>query len=453
MSPLKLFEYMSSNKPIISSNLKSIKEILTNNHDAILCDPDKFDEWKEAIERLNKDKKFVKKISKNAYNNFLNNFTWDIRAKKILKEFVNLKITIFNFSLSGGGTEYMLSVFFTKLSEMKKYKVNLLICKKGGHYDDKIVNKNKLFFLNKDRVIFSIYNLYKFLKVSQTKILITSMLHTNVVAIMLKLFLIPNLRVIIRESNTISIKFYYDNSFKSKILNFIAKKIYKKADVIIAPTNVIKNDLVKHYNVNPNLIYKIPNPYDFNEIEKLSKKIPTKKEKKLLNNDYLLSIGRLHQQKNFPFLIKTFKNIISNKKFKNLKLFILGDGKDKNILKEHINTLNLRNNVKLLGFKKNPFIFMKNCKLFILSSIYEGHSNVLVHSQYFNNKILSSSAAGANKEVLSSNGISYNSKDPIKVANLAINMLKSKKKNISKSKLLNKFSDKNIIYKIVKLFN
>ena len=157
--------------------------------------------------------------------------------------------------------------------------------------------------------------------------------------------------------------------------------------------------------------------------------------------------------KNFPFLIKTFKNIISNKKFKNLKLFILGDGKDKNNLKEHINTLNLRKNVKLLGFKKNPFIFMKNCKLFILSSIYEGHSNVLVHSQYFNNKILSSSAAGANKEVLSSNGISYNSKDPIKVANLAINMLKSKKKNISKSKLLNKFSDKNIIYKIVKLFN
>lgn len=453
MSPLKLFEYMSSNKPIISSNLKSIREILTNNHDAILCDPDKFDEWKEAIEKLNKDKNFVKKISKNAYKNFLNNFTWDIRAKKILKEYVDLKITIFNFSLSGGGTEYMLSVLFNKLNEMKKYNVNLVICKKGGHYDDKIVDNNNLFFLNKNRVIFSIYNLYKFLKVSQTKILITSMLHTNVAAIILKIFLMPNLRVIIRESNTISIKFNYDNSLKSKILNFIAKRIYKKADAIIAPTNVIKNDLIKHYNVNPNLIHKIPNPYDFNEIEKLSKKNPTKEEKKLLSDDYLLSIGRLHQQKNYPFLINTFKYIVSNKRYKNLKLFILGDGKDKNALKEQINTLKLRKNVKLLGFQTNPFIFLKNCKLFILSSIYEGHSNVLIHSQYLNNKILSSSAAGANKEVLDSNGISYNSKDPIKVANLAIKMLKSKKKNISKSNLLNKFSDQNIIFKIVKLFN
>ena len=34
-------------------HLKSIKEILTHNHDAILCDPDNFQEWIRAIERLN----------------------------------------------------------------------------------------------------------------------------------------------------------------------------------------------------------------------------------------------------------------------------------------------------------------------------------------------------------------------------------------------------------------
>jgi glycosyltransferase involved in cell wall biosynthesis len=452
MSPLKLFEYMSTKKPIISSDLKAINEILTNNHDAILCNPDNFYEWKQAIEKLNKDKNLVKKISSNAFKNFLDNFTWDKRARKIIQEYTNLEITIFNFSLSGGGTEYMLSVLYNKLTEIKKYTINLLICQRRGHYVNKIENKKRLIFLNKERVIFSIYELYKFIKKTRTKILITSMLHTNIVAIMLKMFLIPSLKVIIRESNTISLKFSYDRSFKSQSLNFIAKKIYNNADAIIAPTNIIKNDLIKNYNVNSNLIHKIPNPYDFNEIEKLSKKIPTKKEKKLLQNDYLLSIGRLHPQKNFPFLIETFKYIVSNKGFENLKLFILGDGKDKNKLEKQINTLNLRKKVKLLGFQENPFAFMKQCKLFILSSIYEGHSNVLVHSQYLNNKILSSSAAGANKEVLSSNGISYNSKDPIKVANLAIKMLKSKKKNISKSKLLNKFSDKNITYKIAKLF-
>ena len=69
MSPLKLFEYMSSKKPIISSDLKSIKEILTHNHDAILCDPDNFQEWIRAIERLN-NKDLVSRISQNAYKSF-----------------------------------------------------------------------------------------------------------------------------------------------------------------------------------------------------------------------------------------------------------------------------------------------------------------------------------------------------------------------------------------------
>ena len=240
---------------------------------------------------------------------------------------------------------------------------------------------------------------------------------------------------------------------KSRILNLVAKKVYKKADAIIAPTNVIKNDLIKNYYVNPRLIHTIPNPYDFDEIEKLSNQRLTKREKKLLKNDYLLSIGRLHPQKNFSFLIEVFKNMISNKKFQNLKLYILGDGRDKPKLEKQINSLNLSKKVKLLGFKANPFIYMKRCKLFILSSIYEGHSNVLIHSQYLNNRILSSSAGGANKEVLNSNGLVFNNLDPMKVSDLAKKSLESKKKNISKVKLLKKFSDRNITHKIEKLFD
>ena len=452
MSPLKLFEYMSSKKPIISSDLKSIKEILTHNHDAILCDPDNFQEWIRAIERLNNNKDLVSRISQNAYKSFLLKFTWDIRALNIIKEYKKLEITIFNFSLSGGGTEYMLSVLFNKLSFIKKYNVNLLICQSGGHYESKILNKERLFFLNKKRVIFSLFKLYEFIKNSRTQILLTSMLHTNVISIFLKIYFLPHLKVIIRESNTISIKFLYDKSLKSKFLNFLAKKVYKKADAIIAPTNVIKNDLIKNYDVKPNLIHKISNPYDFDEIEKLSNKSLTKKEKKLLDYDYFLSIGRLHPQKNFSFLIKLFKNITLIKKFENYKLYILGDGRDRSKLQRQIHRLNLTKKVKLLGFKPNPFVYMKKCKIFILSSIYEGHSNVLVHSQYFNNRIFSSSAGGANKEVLDSNGVIFKSHNPLKVSNLIKQNLEFKKKKISRKKLLKKFSYKNITYKIEKLF-
>ena len=62
MSPLKLFEYMKAKKkPIITSNLPAIREIFTDQTNAILCDPNNFDQWKNAILRLNKDEKFKRK--------------------------------------------------------------------------------------------------------------------------------------------------------------------------------------------------------------------------------------------------------------------------------------------------------------------------------------------------------------------------------------------------------
>ena len=84
---------------------------------------------------------------------------------------------------------------------------------------------------------------------------------------------------------------------------------------------------------------------------------------------------------------------------------------------------------------------MKKCKLFILTSKYEGHSNVLVHSQILNNKILASKAHGANKEVLSNNGEVFEKNDPYIIANQAIKIINNKKKKNEKQLLLNKNND------------
>lgn len=83
MSPLKIFEYMSSQKPIISSNHKVIREILRNDDNALLCEPNNFNEWVKAIIRL-KDKKLRKKLAKKSYSDYLFKHTWEKRVQKIL---------------------------------------------------------------------------------------------------------------------------------------------------------------------------------------------------------------------------------------------------------------------------------------------------------------------------------------------------------------------------------
>ena len=84
MSPLKVFEYMSSRKPIVCSNLPVLREVLEHERNALLCSPCNLAEWKNAIERLMCDNELSQRISESAYSDFINNYTWEKRAEKTI---------------------------------------------------------------------------------------------------------------------------------------------------------------------------------------------------------------------------------------------------------------------------------------------------------------------------------------------------------------------------------
>lgn len=82
-SPIKLFEYMSSQKAIICSDLPNIREILDETK-ASLVSHVIIEEWVNALETLIENQEYRDQIAKNAYQDFLHNYTWQARAKKIL---------------------------------------------------------------------------------------------------------------------------------------------------------------------------------------------------------------------------------------------------------------------------------------------------------------------------------------------------------------------------------
>jgi glycosyltransferase involved in cell wall biosynthesis len=82
MSPLKIFEYMACGKAIIASDMDVLHEII-GQENAMLVNSTKVDHWIKAIESMkNEEKRRVLGI--NAANKFLNNYTWNIRAKNII---------------------------------------------------------------------------------------------------------------------------------------------------------------------------------------------------------------------------------------------------------------------------------------------------------------------------------------------------------------------------------
>lgn len=86
MSPMKLFEYMNTGKPIIASDLKVLREVLENERNALLVNPDDLDQWIKAISRVINDKELAISLAKNAYQDLLDHHTWKRRVEHILKE-------------------------------------------------------------------------------------------------------------------------------------------------------------------------------------------------------------------------------------------------------------------------------------------------------------------------------------------------------------------------------
>ncbi len=83
MSPLKIFEYMSFKKAIISSNNSVLKEVLKNNINCLICDYKNPSDWIQKIKLLSKNKKLFTKLSSQAHIDFKRKFTWSLRAEKI----------------------------------------------------------------------------------------------------------------------------------------------------------------------------------------------------------------------------------------------------------------------------------------------------------------------------------------------------------------------------------
>jgi len=81
-SPLKLFEYMASKRPIIASDLPSIREVV-NENEVLFVRPDDEKDLAEKIEKLIKDANLQNKLIQNAFDK-VKGYSWENRAKYII---------------------------------------------------------------------------------------------------------------------------------------------------------------------------------------------------------------------------------------------------------------------------------------------------------------------------------------------------------------------------------
>lgn len=193
-----------------------------------------------------------------------------------------------------------------------------------------------------------------------------------------------------RESTSIFHRFIGAKLLLFKIQYAIG---YSSLDLLICQTDFMKKQLVESlpYLEKNIKIVTMPNPIDLENLKQVGDQDIIDQIKNRFG-DYIITAGRLIQEKGFDLLISSFVNI--KKENEDLKLVILGEGVQREMLMSLIKSYNLENDVLLPGFTKNVYPYFKQARLCVVSSRIEGFPNVLLQMMSQNNTIVSTLCAG-----------------------------------------------------------
>jgi len=169
----------------------------------------------------------------------------------------------------------------------------------------------------------------------------------------------------------------YSNIFFSKgwFLKQLMKLVMWRANVLTC----VSKDMVEQYAT---VFKKSPHICIYNIVDDSASR---KKMDAPINHPWLnqkncpviVAAGRLATWKGFENLIRIFPSVLKEKE---IKLLILGDGPLREKLEHQIQSLDLSNNIELLGYIDNPYPYYALSDIFVLSSLVEGLPNVLVEA-------------------------------------------------------------------------
>ena len=331
-----------------------------------------------------------------------------------------MKILVLHGHLSMGGEERVLLNVLRNLVELN-YDVDLLITwnhKENNLFENEIPKKVNYEFLfdsynGKNKLIKEIYRIKAkttYLKKIEKKI--KNEKYDIVIDYSSNLLKYDNFDIKIPVFAWIHFSLTFGEKLTlEKIKKY--KKQYKKYSKIFAITRVMKEEFINKVGIDEKKVELVYNPIDLKLIEKKAENIE-KKYENYLKQDYFLQVSRLTQQKQPEHLVDIYYKL-KQTGIKE-KLYFIGDGEKKEIIKQKIKEYNLENDIILLGQIENPYPFFKNAKLFVHTAKYEGLPTVLLESLALGTPVVSYDCPTGPRDILGKNNeygelISLNDKD------------------------------------------
>lgn len=172
-------------------------------------------------------------------------------------------------------------------------------------------------------------------------------------------------------------------------------KAFDKVEKIVAISDRTYQSLYELFPRHREKIIKLYNGIDIYDVRNKAKKDTDI----ILSKPSILFSGRLDENKNPLRLLEIFQLVLSQKP--SAQLYFMGEGSQKDILKEKIENLKLVDSVHILEYQQNPFPIIRQACVTCLVSKSEGFSVSLMESVALGIPFVSTDVGGA--ELLTNN--------------------------------------------------
>lgn len=338
---------------------------------------------------------------------------------------IHRKIAIFMRSMQGsGGAERVMLNLAHGLSD-QGHSVDMVMARRTGHFLDEIHSSIRVVDLNVRSARESLFSLpslgrdawfwarmvlaskphfaigalpklASYLRREKPDVLISAMDYPNAVAIKAKALAGNGIPVIATAHSTLSAEIASTKRRRIKAQLEVDRRFYPRADAIVAVSRGVADDLAQVLGNRDNIL-TIYNPV-------FSPDLATKAAQPLTHPWFsgegppvILAVGGLKPAKDFATLFKAFA--IARRE-RQLRLLILGEGKLRQDLTDLATRLGINGDLQMPGFVDNPYQYMARAALLVLSSIYEGLSNVLIEALACGCPIVSTDCPSGPAEIL-----------------------------------------------------
>ena len=306
------------------------------------------------------------------------------------------KITLF-MSFSGeGGVERMITNLAREFVRLG-HPVEMVLIKARGEHLKRLPQGVTITRLGTRHSLLSLWPLIRYLKQHRPESLLVAKHRAIIVALLASKIANSGTRIVGRLGTNLSQALEGKSRLRQWFWHVQMRKLYPLAAKIVPVSEGVAQDVANITGLTPDKLEVIRNPVITPEMPILANEPIDHPWLASQDSPVILGAGRFTRQKDFITLIKAFA--LARKEI-DCRLIILGAGQLAEEYRRLAKQLEIEEAISLPGFKQNPYPYMKQASLFVLSSAWEGSPNVLSEALALGTPVVSTDCPSGPREVL-----------------------------------------------------